>query len=185
MSYKSNTFLFFLCLCQGVSLLLVWHHALTKAVCNQYRHRKVLFSCDITIEDWVNYNIYSHNLLHNLHDDYLSLAWSDIREIVPFSPFVPCVSACALSNTYAYTVFSAIFPFAWRNLTSAQPSEWYLVKACPYGNQTWSTQTTIIPSHTNIYHWLLEAKIHYNKSYIYTITDNRLLLSTICHWYIY
>ena len=50
-------------------------------------------------------------------------AWSDIREIVPFFPFVPCESPFALSNAHAHTVFSAIFPFAWRNVTSAQPSE--------------------------------------------------------------
>ncbi len=49
----------------------------------------------------------------------------------PFSPLtlVPCVSACALSNAHAFTVFSAIFPFAWRNLTSARPSEWKKAKS--------------------------------------------------------
>ena len=53
----------------------------------------------------------------------LTFAWLDIREIVPFFLFVPCVSASALSNAHAHTVFSAIFPFALRNVTSARPSE--------------------------------------------------------------
>ncbi len=63
----------------------------------------------------------------------MQFAWSDIREIVPFSPFVPCVSACELSNAHAYTVFSAIFPFAWRNVTSARPSDSAECKGCRHG----------------------------------------------------
>ena len=65
-----------------------------------------------------SYVLYGVKMLH--------FAWSDIREIVPFFPFVLCVSVCALYNTHAYTVFSAIFPFAWRNLTSARPSEYWI-----------------------------------------------------------
>ncbi len=51
----------------------------------------------------------------------------------PFFPFVPCVSVCALSNAHAYTVFRRFFPFAWRNVTSARPSEYYTssISLCP------------------------------------------------------
>ncbi len=55
------------------------------------------------------------------------LAWSDIREIVPSSPFMPCVSVCTLSNAHACNVFSAICPFEQRNLTSAWPSKESLI----------------------------------------------------------
>ncbi len=60
-------------------------------------------------------------------DEGISIAfsWSDIRGIIPFFPFLTYVSVCAYfsSNVHAYTVCSAISPFVWRNLTSAQPSE--------------------------------------------------------------
>ncbi len=40
----------------------------------------------------------------------LTFTWSDIQEIAPFSPFVPCISVCVLSNLHAYTIFLVIFP---------------------------------------------------------------------------
>ena len=88
----------------------------------------------------------------------LLFAWSDIREIVPFFPFVPCVSVCALSNAHAYTAFSAVFPLAWRNLTSARPSEcsqrgflfahvFFLCVCCPFKvSFTASKVLTCIPA---------------------------------------
>ncbi len=59
-----------------------------------------LFLCDFTTGVWMNW----------------TFAWSDTREIIPFSPFVQCISVCALSNTHAYTAISEIFPFdtIWR-----------------------------------------------------------------------
>ncbi len=53
----------------------------------------------------------------------IPFGWSNIREIVPFFPFVLCISVCTHSNAHAYTVFSAFFTFVWHNLTSAWPSE--------------------------------------------------------------
>ncbi len=54
---------------------------------------------------------------------HCTFAWSDIWEIVPFFPFVPCV--CALSNAHvAYTVFLAIFPFhALRDIIWRRPDQ--------------------------------------------------------------
>ncbi len=76
--------------------------------------------------EWVTFVIFvlwENHLLYSFIAREVEFAWSDIREIVPFFPFVMCVLACALSNAHAYTVFSAIFPFAWRNVTSARPIE--------------------------------------------------------------
>ncbi len=88
------------------------------------------------LTDETNFGPFFGSQHHHNRADSLSIhavriewqfAWSDIREIVPFFAFVQCISVCALSNTHAYTLFSTIFPFAWRNMMSARPSEFIIV----------------------------------------------------------
>ncbi len=75
----------------------------------------------------------------------------------PLFPLVLCVSTCALGNAHAYTVFSAIFPFAWRMCCS--PTKWI----CDVTSSS----------------MLISSKKPYNSSVVYIILAKR------AHFYCY